>query len=117
MSNMVVYNDGEIELKVSVDEETVWLNRNQISDLFERDVKTIGKHINNVFDDGELDKVSVVAKFATTEMSFSSSFNALLICLPIVLTSLSNNRASCYLLSHMVSPSNFTSTEVCPSSD
>ena len=66
MSNMVVYNDGEIELKVSVDEETVWLNRNQISDLFERDVKTIGKHINNVFDDGELEKVSVVAKFATT---------------------------------------------------
>ena len=49
MSDMVVYNDGEIELKVSVDEETVWLNRNQISDLFERDVKTIGKHINNVF--------------------------------------------------------------------
>ena len=66
MSNMVVYNDGEIELKVSVDEETVWLNRNQISDLFERDVKTIGKHINNVFDDGELEKVSVVANFATT---------------------------------------------------
>jgi hypothetical protein len=65
-SNVVVYNDGEIELKVSIDEETVWLNRNQISDLFERDVKTIGKHINKVFADGELEKFAVVANFATT---------------------------------------------------
>ena len=65
-SDTVVYSDGEIELSVSVDKETVWLSRNQISDLFERDVKTIGKHINNVFDDGELEKFSVVANFATT---------------------------------------------------
>ena len=57
MSEMVVYNDGEIELKVSVDEETVWLNRNQISDLFERDVKTIGKHINNILNESELERI------------------------------------------------------------
>lgn len=68
MSNMVVYNDGEIELKVSVDEETVWLNRNQISDLFERDVKTIGKHINNILNEGELERNSTVAKFATVQI-------------------------------------------------
>lgn len=67
-SNVVVYNDGEIELKVSIDEDTVWLNRNQISDLFERDVKTIGKHINKVFADGELVKSSTVANFATVQM-------------------------------------------------
>ncbi len=66
-SDMVVYNDGEIELKVSVDEETVWLNRIQISDLFERDVKTIGKHINNIFNEGELEKSSTVANFATVQ--------------------------------------------------
>jgi hypothetical protein len=42
------------------------LNRNQIATLFGRDVKTIGKHINNVFKEGELDKEMVVAKFATT---------------------------------------------------
>ncbi|HLD22572.1 MAG TPA: RhuM family protein [Sulfuricurvum sp.] len=65
-SDMVIYNDGEIELNVSVNDETVWLNRNQISELFGRDVKTIGKHIGNVFSDGELDKFSVVANFATT---------------------------------------------------
>ena len=65
---MVVYNDGEIELKVSVDEETVWLNRNQISDLFDRDVKTIGKHINNILNEGELERNSTVAKFATVQI-------------------------------------------------
>ena len=56
-SHMVVYSDGEIELNVSVDEETVWLNRNQISDLFGKDVKTIGKHINNIFNENELAKL------------------------------------------------------------
>lgn len=67
MSNIVVYNNGELELKVAVDDETIWLNRNQLAELFERDVKTIGKHINNVFKDGELDKISAVAKFATVQ--------------------------------------------------
>ena len=49
-----------------IEEETVWLNRQQISNLFNRDVKTIGKHINNVFSEGELQKEVVVANFATT---------------------------------------------------
>jgi len=65
-TNMVIYNDGELELSVSVENDTVWLNRNQIAELFGRDIKTIGKHIGNVFGDGELEKLSVVANFATT---------------------------------------------------
>lgn len=65
-SDMIIYNDGELELNVSINHETVWLNRHQISELFGRDVKTIGKHISNVFGDGELEKFSVVANFATT---------------------------------------------------
>ena len=65
-SNIIVYNDGELELKVSLENETVWLNRNQIAELFGRDVKTIGKHITNVFNDGELNRIAVVANFATT---------------------------------------------------
>ena len=52
-------------LDVRVENETVWLNRNQIALLFDRDVKTIGKHINNALKE-ELDGLSVVAKFATT---------------------------------------------------
>ena len=66
MSEIILYNNGELELPVSLGKETVWLNRNQLSELFERDVKTIGKHIANVFKDKELVKGSVVANFATT---------------------------------------------------
>ena len=58
--------DGQIKLKVNVLDETVWLNRNQMAMLFGRDVKTIGKHINNIFNEGELTKEVVVAKFETT---------------------------------------------------
>ncbi|MCI5933962.1 MAG: virulence RhuM family protein [Lachnospiraceae bacterium] len=60
-------DDKEIKLSVPVDveQETVWLNRNQMADLFDRDVKTIGKHINNALRE-ELDAQVVVAKFATT---------------------------------------------------
>lgn len=49
-----------------VDNESVWLNRNQMSALFERDVKTIGKHINNALKEELAEQNSVVAKFATT---------------------------------------------------
>lgn len=55
----------ELEVKVSPDENTVWLNRNQIAELFDRDVKTIGKHINNALKE-ELDD-STVANFATVQ--------------------------------------------------
>lgn len=66
MADLVIYNDGELELDVSIDHETVWLSRKQMSELFGRDIKTIGKHINNIFSEGELRKLSVVANFATT---------------------------------------------------
>ncbi|MBO4909682.1 MAG: virulence RhuM family protein [Lachnospiraceae bacterium] len=57
--------DKEIKLKVKVDCDTVWLNRNQMSELFGRDVKTIGKHINNALRE-EMDN-STVANFATVQ--------------------------------------------------
>ena len=65
-NEVIIYKDGELELQVEVtpDKETVWLNRNQLATLFERDTKTIGKHINNALKE-ELD-TSVVANFATT---------------------------------------------------
>ena len=60
-------SDEQVSLPVSVDEETVWLTRNQMAMLFDRDVKTIGKHINNALRE-ELEGPAnpVVAKFATT---------------------------------------------------
>lgn len=58
--------NGETQIEVRFENESVWLNRTQLSFLFGRDIKTIGKHVNNVFREGELDKNSVVANFATT---------------------------------------------------
>ena len=63
---IVMYQPDEtIRLEVRVENETVWLNRQQIAALFSRDIKTIGKHINNALRE-ELDGESVGAKFATT---------------------------------------------------
>ena len=66
-NDIITYNDGSLELNVPVswEEETVWLTRAQMADLFDRDVKTIGKHINNALKE-ELDN-STVAKFATVQ--------------------------------------------------
>ena len=65
-NHIAIYQSGELEIEVSINHETVWLNRLQLSELFGRDVKTIGKHIANVFKEKELEKISVVANFATT---------------------------------------------------
>ena len=63
---IVMYQPDEtIRLEVRIEDETVWLNRQQIAVLFSRDVKTIGKHINNALEE-ELESEAVVAKFATT---------------------------------------------------
>jgi hypothetical protein len=62
----IYLTDGGTEVVVQLEKDTVWLNRKQLALLFDRDVKTIGKHVNNVFNDGELKKEVVVAKFATT---------------------------------------------------
>ena len=65
-NEIIVYQPegGEFHIEVRVENETVWLNRQQMSILFERDVKTIGKHIGNALK--EECQNSVVAKFATT---------------------------------------------------
>lgn len=68
MNNKIIKfmnGDLQIDATVSPNEETVWLNRNQLATLFDRDVKTIGKHINNALKE-ELDS-STVAKFATVQ--------------------------------------------------
>ena len=57
--------DDEVRLEVRLEEDTVWLNRQQLSELFGRDIKTIGKHVNNALKE-ELATIPVVAKFATT---------------------------------------------------
>ncbi|HOE38768.1 MAG TPA: RhuM family protein [Bacteroidales bacterium] len=71
MSNeILLYQSNELteRIEVRLENETVWLNRQQLALLFGRDIKTIGKHINNVFAEGELQKTSTVANFATVQI-------------------------------------------------
>lgn len=67
VSELIVYQPDEtIRMDVRLEDDTVWLNRQQMATLFGRDVKTIGKHINNALKE-ELQGLSVVASFATTK--------------------------------------------------
>ncbi|SFN25557.1 virulence protein RhuM/Fic/DOC family protein [Marinobacter pelagius] len=59
-------SDGEARLEVALYQETAWLNLDQMANLFDRDKSVISRHIRNVFKEGELDRISVVAKNATT---------------------------------------------------
>ena len=65
--NIVIFEteDKQITLSVPVERDEVWLNRAQMAELFDRDIKTIGKHIGNALRE-ELKDEMVVAKFATT---------------------------------------------------
>ena len=64
---IILYQPDEaIRLEVKLENETVWLNRQQLAELFDRDVKTIGKHINNALKE-ELSGLATVANFATVQ--------------------------------------------------
>jgi len=67
-SHIEIYQveNGNTEISVKLENETVWLSLNQMVDLFLRDKSVISRHISNIFKEGELDKQSVVAKNATT---------------------------------------------------
>lgn len=64
-NEIILFENQDVKLEVNMKDETVWLNRGQLAKLFDRDVKTIGKHINNALNE-ELDN-STVAKFATVQ--------------------------------------------------
>ena len=65
-NEIILFENQGVKLEVNLKDETVWLNRQQLSELFEKDIKTIGKHINNALKEELKDDNSVVAKFATT---------------------------------------------------
>lgn len=65
-NEIILFENQEVKLEVNLKDETVWLNRQQIATLFDRDIKTIGKHINNALNE-ELKGIPTVAKFATVQ--------------------------------------------------
>lgn len=71
---IIIYktSDGDSSIEVKLEGETVWLNRHQMSVLFDRDIKTIGKHVNNALNE-ELQGIPTVANFATVQMEGNRS--------------------------------------------
>ena len=67
-NQMIIFKtaDEQIAVDVRFDGETTWLTLDQMADLFERNKSTISRHIKNIFEEGELERNSVVANFATT---------------------------------------------------
>jgi hypothetical protein len=74
-SQIAIYqtDDHQTSIEVQVGQDSVWLTQAQMALLFDRDYKTISKHILNAFKEGELEKSSVVAKFATTHIACNRS--------------------------------------------
>ena len=69
-NEIIVYQpDSSFSLEVRIEDETVWLNRSQIAALFDRDIKTIRKHINNALKE-ELQGLPTVANFATVQNTY-----------------------------------------------
>ncbi|PSM51319.1 Fic domain-containing protein [Campylobacter blaseri] len=66
MSEIVIYEDGQISLNVSLEDESVWLSQKQMADLFHKNVRTINEHIINIFKEGELEKKAVIRNFRIT---------------------------------------------------
>ena len=66
--DIIIYQteDGLTKINVNIQGETVWLSLDLMAELFQRDKSTISRHIKNIFEEGELDKEVVVAKYATT---------------------------------------------------
>ena len=65
-NEIILFENQEVKLEVNLKDETVWLNRQQLAKLFNRDIKTIGKHINNALNE-ELKDIPTVEKFATVQ--------------------------------------------------
>ena len=67
-SNVIIYTteDGLSKIETTFDGDTVWLSIEQMAELFQRDRSVIGKHVRNIFKEGELQKEAVWAKFAYT---------------------------------------------------
>ena len=83
ISNIIVYNDGELELKVSVENETIWLTQTQLCNIFEKDQSVISRHINNIFKDNEVDEKSNMQKIHIANSDKPVSFYSLDIILAV----------------------------------
>ena len=75
-SEIVIYKseDGSTLIDVKLQDETVWLTRKQMAKLFDRDTTTIDRHVNNIYKDGELQKIGSERKLQKTQFSSPPAF-------------------------------------------
>ncbi len=85
MSDIVIYEDGNVELKTTLENETVWLNQKQMSELFGKSKKTVSEHIGNIFKEKELEKDLVVRNFRTTATD-GKNYNVLFYNLDVIIS-------------------------------
>ena len=64
MNNLVKYNDGEIEVSISIKEDTIWLSQSQISELFDTSADNVGLHLKNIYKEKELDENATTEDFS-----------------------------------------------------
>jgi hypothetical protein len=66
--NIIIYKtqDGKISIALYAKDGSVWMNQNQLAELFDTSKQNIGQHINNILEDNELDSISVVKNYFTT---------------------------------------------------
>lgn len=67
MSDIVVYHAGELELKISVNEENIWLNQLQISELFETSTDNISLHLKNIYKEKRYEETIEICKKALSQ--------------------------------------------------
>ena len=83
MSDIIIYEDGTVELQATVENETVWLRQNQIAEIFNKDRTVITRHINNILKDKEVDEKSNVQKMHIANSDKSVKFYSLDIVLAV----------------------------------
>ena len=67
MSNIVIYENGDVALNATVENETIWLSQKQMAELFGKSSNTITEHIKNIYKEGELEEVSTIRKFRVVQ--------------------------------------------------
>ena len=66
-NEIILFENQGVKLEVNLKDDTVWLNLEQMTELFNRDKSVLSRHINNIYKEGELERNSTVAKFATVQ--------------------------------------------------
>ncbi len=66
MSEIAIFKSADGEVQVQLEQHTVWLTQKQMGEVFDKNVRTISEHVNNVFNEGELEKEAVIRKFRIT---------------------------------------------------